>query len=301
MEWLNYHHLYYFWIVSREGGLLKASKKLRLAPSTISTQIHKLEEFLGNKLFKKSGRKLVLTDVGKVVFGYAEEIFSLGREMIDVVKERPVDRPLRMEIGIVDVIPKLVIQKLISPALNLADEVKIICREGRAETLIAQLALHHLDIVLTDAPLQPGTNIQAYSHALGSSGILLFGTETLAIKYGKKWPSSLDGAPFLLPTHKSALRLELEHWFEKHQIRPKVVGEFDDSALLKAYGQTGMGIFASPEIIAEEIKNQYNIRAIGRLDGIHEKFYAISVERRLRHPGVMAIIGAARDKLFEQP
>ena len=187
MEWLNYHHLYYFWIVSREGGLLKASKKLRLAPSTISTQIHKLEEFLGNKLFKKSGRKLVLTDVGKVVFGYAEEIFSLGREMIDVVKERPVDRPLRMEIGIVDVIPKLVIQKLISPALNLADEVKIICREGRAETLIAQLALHHLDIVLTDAPLQPGTNIQAYSHALGSSGILLFGTETLAIKYGKKW------------------------------------------------------------------------------------------------------------------
>jgi LysR family transcriptional activator of nhaA len=298
MEWLNYHHLYYFWSVASDESISRASERLHLAPSTISAQVTKLEEMLGGKLFHRVGRNLELTEMGQIVFRYADEIFSIGREMMDTVRGRPVSGPLRLIVGIVDALPKLVVRKLLEPALQLPEQIHLVCREGKENQLLAELSVHSLDIVLTDTPVKPGLSVKAYSHLLGECGVSFFAVDPLAAKLRKDFPRSLDGVPMLLPSPMSALRGSLDQWFDSIDIRPQVTCEFDDQALLKVFGQAGDGVFAAPSVIEEEVQQQHNVKVVGRSDAIREKFYAISVERIVKHPAVAAIQKAAYDSIF---
>lgn len=295
MEWLNYHHFLYFWLVAREGGLLPASRVLRLAHPTISGQIKQLENALGEQLFDRSGRKLELTEVGKVAYRYADEIFRLGQEFLDVLRDRPTGRPIRLVVGVTDSMPKLVVRWLLTPVLDSSEPVQIVCKEDHHDRLLAELALHNLDVVLAEAPVPPGRNIRAFSHRLGESGVTFFATEALARRFRRGFPASLDGAPFLLPTEGGSFRRALEQWFAAHDVRPKVVAEFEDSALLKVFGQDGLGLFAAPTVVAKPIGNKYGVRVVGRTDEITEQYYAISVERRLKNPGVAVICGSGGD------
>lgn len=298
MEWLNYHHLFYFWTVVREGSITGAGKQLRLAPSTISAQLSRLEEILGNKLFLRTGRKLELTELGRVVHRYADEIFSLGRELVDTVRGRAAAGPLHLKIGVVDVMPKRVARKLLEPALSLSEPLRLVCREGKIDPLIAALSVHDLDMVLADAPARPGSGFRVFNHLLGECGVTFFAAKKLARSLKAGFPKSLNGAPVLLPTEMTALRSALDSWFESTGVQPVIRGEFDDSDLLKVFGQEGDGVFASPTVIESEVQQQYRVEVIGRSTAVRERFYAISVERILKHPAVVAISNAARDRLF---
>jgi LysR family transcriptional activator of nhaA len=298
MDWLNYHHLYYFWMIMREKSLTAASSKLRLAPSTVSSQLARLEEALGGKLFQRLGRNLEPTDLGRLTYRYADEIFTLGRELLDTVRGRPTIGPLSLKVGIVDVLPKLVARRLLEPAIRMPQQVRLICHEGKEENLLASLALHNLDVVLSDTPIRSGLSIKAFSHLLGECGISFFGVEKLARAFGPNFPHSLDQAPMLLPMQMTSLRGSLNQWFGSLGIHPAIIGEFDDSALLMVFGQDGEGVFAAPSVIEEEILNQYQVRIIGRTNEVRERFYAISVERIIRHPAVMAISETAIQKVF---
>jgi LysR family transcriptional activator of nhaA len=298
MEWVNYHHLLYFWLVAREGSLGRASAELRLAQSTVSKQIHLFEDAIGHALFAKSGRRLVLTESGRVVFRYAEEIFSLGREMLDTLADRPVGRPLRVTVGLADVVPKVLVERVLEPALHLGIPVRLVCREDKPERLLVDLASHELDVILTDAPSSAHVKVRTFNHLLGESDITFFGRAELAAKYRRGFPASLDGAPTLLPTENTVLRRSLEQWFEATGVRPNVVGEFEDSALLKTFGLQGAGVFAAPSILAQEVERQYQVRAIGRVAEIRERLYAVTVERRIKHPAVVAICDAARTRVY---
>jgi LysR family transcriptional activator of nhaA len=293
MEWINYHHLLYFWLVSREGSLARASAELRLAQSTVSKQIHQLESMLGHSLFSKKGRRLVLTESGRVVFRYADEIFGLGREMLDTLRDRPIGKPGRITVGVADIVPKLVAEHVLATVLRLAEPMRLTCREDKPDRLLADLALHELDVILTDAPASPHVKIRAFSHLLGASGISFFGSQKLAAKYHRGFPASLHGAPVLLPTENTVMRRSLEQWFESQNIRPVVVGEFEDSALLKVFGLRGIGLFPAASVISKEIEAQYHVRPIGRVPGVSERLYAITVERRIKHPAVAAICHSA--------
>lgn len=298
LDWLNYHHLLYFWMVAREGGISPASKKLHLAQPTLSNQIRKLEKAIGTSLFDRIGRSLVLTDTGQTVFRYADEIFALGRELTDTLKGLPGKDTVQLTVGVPDVLPKLVVYELLKPALNLQDKVQLVCYEGKLNDLLAELALHRLDIVLADSPLTPATHVKAFNHLLGESGVTIFAKASLAQKYRRGFPESLHGAPMLLPTHNTTLRRALEQWFDENDVRPLVVHEFEDSAVMKVFGQHGEGLFASPTAIEDEICRQYRVRPVGHLEEVTERFYAISVERRLKHPAVVKISEAARTTLF---
>lgn len=298
MEWVNYHHLLYFWVVAREGGLVPAGKVLRLSHPTLSAQIHTLEGQLGEKLFVKVGRKLALTDVGRVVYRYADEIFTLGREMVDTVKGRATGQPLRLDVGIADVVPKLVVRRLLQPALSLPEPVRLVCYEESHERLLADLALHTLDIVISDAPVPTGSAVRAFNHLLGETGVTFFGTRSLVHTYKRGFPRSLDGAPMLLPLENLTLRRALNQWFDRNDIKPRVVSEFEDSALLKVFGADGVGLFVAPTVVADEVSAQYGVEVLGRVDEVRERFYAISVERRLKNPAVVAISDAARHEMF---
>jgi LysR family transcriptional regulator, transcriptional activator of nhaA len=298
MAWLNYHHLHYFWMVACEGSIARASVQLNLAQPTISGQIHALEAELGEKLFTRVGRHLVLTEVGRLVFRYADEIFTLGRELLDALHDRPSGRPLRLVVGVADVLPKLIAYRLLEPALHLPTPVQIICREGKLERLLADLALYELDVVLSDAPSGSPHKIRAFDHWLGECGVSLFGTSALAATYGPGFPASLDGAPVLLPTDNTMLRRAFEQWCNTTRIRPRVMGEFEDSALLMAFGQTSLGIFAAPTMIEAEVQQQYGVEVLGRLGEVRERFYAIALERKLKHPAIIALSEAARQTLF---
>lgn len=297
MEWLNYHHLLYFWLTAKEGGVTEAAAELRLAQSTVSAQIRQLEHVLDERLFRRDGRRLVLTDVGRTVYRYAEEIFGLGRELLDVVKDRPTGRPLRFNVGIADQVPKLIAHRLLAPALALDVPVRLVCHEGKTAELLGELATHQLDVVLTDAPLGAGTSVRAFNHLLGETGVTIYGTAERVRTVRRRFPRSLAGAPLLLPTEGTTLRRTLDQWFSTHEIRPDVVAEFDDSALLKVFGQGGLGLFPGPTALEREIRRQYGVVVAGRLDDVRERFYAISVERRLKHPAVIAISEAARTTL----
>ncbi len=297
MEWLNYHHLRYFWAAAREGSVTRASEKLHISQPAVSAQIRTLEQALGEKLFARSGRSLALTEAGSVVYRYAEEIFGLGTELMETLKGRPTGRPARLAVGITNVIPKLIAYRLLEPALKLAEPVRVECREDRPERLLAELATHGLDLVLADAPAAPTVRVRAYSHLLGECGVSIFGVERLAKAHRRGFPRSLDGAPLLLPTVDSTLRRLLDQWFEAQGIRPRIVGEFEDSALLKVFGQSGAGLFAAPSAIETDVRRRYGVQAVGRV-GLRERFYAITVERRLKHPAVVAISEAARHELF---
>ena len=297
MEWLNYHHLLYFWLVAKEGSLARAGAALRLAPSTVSGQIRALESALGERLFVRSGRRLVLTEIGRVTFRYAQDIFGLGAELQDVLKGRSTGRPLRLLVGVADVVPKRVARKLLAPALGLPDPVRLMCREDKPERLLAALAVHDLDLVIADAPVNASTRIRAFSHLLAECGVVFCAAPKLAAAHRRGFPGSLNGAPLLLPTEGSTLRRSLDQWFALHQIQPRIAGEFDDSALLKVFGQAGTGIFPVPALIADEVQREYQVRRVGRVDRVRERFYAISIDRKLKHPAVIAISEAARRKL----
>jgi LysR family transcriptional activator of nhaA len=298
MEWLNYHHLLYFWAVAREGSVTRASEQLHLAQPTVSGQLKALEEALGEKLFERTGRRLVLTDVGRVVFRYADEIFSLGRELQDTLRGRPTGRPLRFTVGVADAVPKLVAYRLLLPALSLPEPVHVVCREDKPERLLAELSVHSLDLVISDAPVGAEVKVKAYSHLLGETPVAFFGTEALASAHRRGFPGSLDGAPVLLPTEGSSLRRALDQWFDTEGLRPRVVGEIEDGALLNVFGQAGMGLFAAPVAIEAEVRAQFGVKVVGRVDAVKERFYALSAERKLKHPAVVAISQAARQKLF---
>lgn len=298
MQSLNYHHLHYFWVVAREGGLVAAARALHVSHPTISAQIHALEGELGERLFVKVGRKLVLSEMGRVVYRYAEEIFSLGREMLDTVEGRASGQPLRLAVGIADVVPKVVVRRMLQPALTLEQPVRILCHEGPYERLLADLALHTLDLVIADAPVPPGSNVRAFNHLLGETGVTVFAAPRLLQRHRGTFPRALDGAPFLLPLENVPLRRSLVQWFERHGLGPRVVAEFADSALLAQFGAEGLGFFPGPSVMESEITRQYGVHVAGHAPEIKERFYAISIERRLKNPAVVAICEAARQELF---
>jgi LysR family transcriptional activator of nhaA len=298
MEWLNYHHLLYFWTVAREGSVSRASKVLLLAQPTVSGQLRSLEEALGQKLFERVGRSLVLTDVGRVVYRYADEIFGLGRELLDTVKGRGTGKALTLTIGIADQVPKLIAHRLLEPARRLAEPVALVCHEDKPERLLASLALHELDIVFSDAPAGNATRVRAFSHLLGDTAITFFAAPALAAKARRGFPKSLETLPVLLPTRNTTLRRSLDAYFEAAGVRPRVVGEFEDSALLKVFGGAGEGCFPAPTVIAKEVARQFGVRTVGEASGVSERFYALSVERKIKHPAVLAITKAARERLF---
>jgi LysR family transcriptional regulator, transcriptional activator of nhaA len=299
MEWMNYHHLLYFWTVVREGSISKASEKLRISSPAISAQLRSLEENFGEKLLKRSGRNLVLTEMGRTVFSYAEDIFALGRELMDTVRNRPTGRPMRLDIGVVDVLPKLIAQWLIEPALKLREPVRIVCREATSEQLISRLATLELDLVLSDTPINPNLKVRAFNHLLGQCAVTFVAMPNLASKCKGRFPGCLDRMPMLLPTDNMDLRRSLDQWFETHNIRPDVVGEFEDYALLRAFGQASSGIFPVPSVFEKQLKQQDSLRRVGRTEEVHSRFYAISAERKLKHPAVVAICDTARRELFD--
>jgi LysR family transcriptional activator of nhaA len=301
MEWLNYHHLLYFWTVARTGGVARAADELRLAQPTISGQVHELEQRLGRKLFARAGRGLVLTEVGQVVYRYADEIFSLGRELTEALRGAPQGRPLRLVVGISDALAKLVAHRILAPALALPQPVRIVCHEDKPERLVMELSSHRLDLVLADAPLGGAVRVRAFNHLLGSCGVTVFAAPAMAARYRRRFPRSLDGAPWLLPLETSAMRRSLEQWFEASRIRPAIVGEFQDSALMNTFGQEGAGVFAAPSAIEREVRALYRAAVVGRIDSAVERFYAISVERKLKHPAVVAVCETARAELFGAP
>lgn len=300
MNWLNYHHLQYFWAVSQEGSVAKASEKLHVTPATISIQLRDLEKQLGVKLFRKAGRGLVLTEMGTAVQSYANDIFATGQELLDMVHGRPGEGPILFRVGIKDVMPKLIAYQLLEPTLQTAEEIRVACHEGDVSRLIADLAIHKLDVVLSDTPIDPSMKVKAYSHLLGESDVVLVGTKELAKKVRKDFPDSLNSTPILLPMKDTVLRRSLDIWFDENQIRPQIRGEFEDSAMMKIMGKAGVGVFPVTAIISEEVQAMYRVELIAKVPGVTERFYALSVERKIKHPAVLAISEVARKKLQYQ-
>lgn len=300
MEWLNYHHLLYFWVVAREGSIVKATEVLNLTQPTISAQIQSLEESLGEKLFDRVGRRLILTEAGRTAYRYAEEIFGLGRELRDTLRGRPTGRPSRFRVGVADVVSKLIAYRILRPAFELAEPVEIVLREDHPQDLLAQLAVHELDLVIADAPIAAGLKVRAFHHLLGESGVSFFAVPKLAAALKKDFPRSLEGAPVLLPAVATELRRGLDLWLDRLDLRPRVVGEFDDSALMKVFGHAGIGAFPASTVIEKEICEQHGVKVVGRVDEIRERYYAISSERKLTHPAVVAITEGARSSVFAE-
>ncbi len=298
MRHLNYNHLLYFWTVAREGSIAKASKVLHLTPQTISGQLKLLEDAIGGTLFSRVGRGLALTETGKMVADYAGEIFNTGAELAQRVRGRQSGKPEHLHVGIVDSIPKLIAHRILEPAFSGDTPIQLNCQEAALEYLLADLAVHKLDMVISDRPLPPGLNIKAYTHPLGMSRIGIFAHRQLAGRYRKNFPCSLHNAPFLLPSNSSVLRRSLDDWFEAGGISLQIVAECEDSALLKAFGAAGAGVYPAPMAIASEVERMYQSRLIGEVDGLVESYYAISPERKLKHPSVVTITEAARSDLF---
>lgn len=295
---INYKHLHYFWVVAKAGGIARASERLHLTPQTISGQLSLLEENLGKALFNRVGRNLELTDNGRLVLSYADEIFSLGGELEAMVRTLPSGRPLVFKVGVADVVPKSIAYRLLAPALQLPGPVRIVCREGAIDALLIELAVHRVDLVIADGPIPPGVNVRGFNHPLGDCDITFFAVPALARKIGKDFPRNLNDVPLLLPGEMTVVRSRLMQWFDELHIHPRIAGEFDDSALMKAFGQAGAGVFIAPTPIAEEVEKQYGVVTIGRANAVHEQFYAISVERKISHPAVSAITQAAREWLI---
>ncbi len=299
MDSLNYHHLHYFWLVAREGSIARAATELELSRPTISTQIRQLEASMGRKLFERSGRNLVLTEFGQTIFHYADEIFSIGRELREVVRGDAGGRPERLVVGTPEVLPKLVTHQLLKPAFELSEPTQVVCHEGALDDLLAELAVHRLDVVLSDTPLGSTTHVRGFNHLLGECGVSFFAGPDLARKYRRRFPQSLNDAPVLVPMSRTSLRRELERWLDTEDIHPRIVGEFDDTALMKVFGQDGFGIFPAPSSIEKDVCTQYNVRLVGHVEAVRERYYAITVNRKLKHPAVVAICEAARGEMFE--
>jgi LysR family transcriptional activator of nhaA len=297
MQWLNYHHLYYFWSVAHEGSVTAAADKLQLSRPTVTSQLRTLETSLGNKLFRQTGRRLTLTEFGSTVLAYADDIFATGQELQRTVRGVQGDSQ-RLIIGVPDEMPKLIVFRLLQPAFNLPERPRIVCREGKRDDLLADLAVHRLDLVLSDAPLDASSSVKAFNHKLGECGVTFFARPDRAKKLKRNFPLSLTGQPMLLPTPSTTMRRLIDRWLDEREIHPLITAEFEDSALMKVFGQAGGGVFPSPSVIDSEVKRQYGVQAIGCVESLRERFFAISVERKLKHPAILAITTAARDKLF---
>jgi len=295
---INYKHLHYFWVVAKEGGIARASERLHITPQTISGQLSLLEESLGESLFTRTGRNLELSEAGRLAMSYADEIFTLGSELEDVLRNIPDGRPLVFKVGVTDVVPKSIAYRLLAPALQLPEPVRIVCHENNFDALLAELALHRIDLVIADSAIPQGVNVRGFNHQLGECGISFFAIPELADRFRKGFPQSLNGAPLLLPGEMTVTQSRLLKWLDKLHIHPHIVGEFDDSALMKAFGQAGIGIFIAPSPITAEVEKQYGVVVIGKTDAVREQFYAISVERKISHPAVAAITQTAREWLF---
>src|SRR3954471_8884653 len=289
MKWLNYNHLHYFWVVAREGGVVRASEELLVSQPTISNQLKELEASLGHKLFDRVGRGLRLSEAGRVAFNYANEIFSLGQEMLNAPEHQPAGRVMRLAAGVVDVIPKPVARQLLAPATKLEQPVRLVCREDKSDRLLADLAARRIDLVLSDAPIGTAVQVEGFNHLLGESGVSFFADAELAARYRPGFPRSLNGAPLLLPSDHTQVRRSLNAWFDAKRIHPVVAGEFDDSALMFWFGRTGHGVFPAPTVIEADIRREMGLELVGRLRDVRERFYAITLEEKPKHPAVVAI------------
>ncbi len=298
MPSLNMKHLRYFWAVATHGSIARASKVLHLTPQTISGQLRELEEQIGAKLFSKSGRGLAMTETGRTVFTYADEIFRLTAELQDVVAGQPVGAALRLDVGIAMVVPKLLAYRVLAPVLAMPEPMRLVCHEAPLVDLLADLSVHKLDLVLADSPVNPALNIRAYNHALGESGISFFAAPKLVARLHGEFPESLHGAPMLMPTGSSALRRALDQWFDRKGVAPRMVAEFEDRALMKAFGEAGAGVFTTPTTVEDDVRRKYGVEVIARTEDVRERYYAISAERHIRHPAVATITESARNDLF---
>jgi LysR family transcriptional activator of nhaA len=299
VDFLNYHHLRYFWAVAREGSLRKAAEKMRVSQPTISAQLAALESVLGEKLFRRSPRGLSLTETGQQAFSYAKEIFALGEEFLHSVKQRPSARPLRVHIGIADSLPKLVSHDLVKPVFSLEQPIQVACIGGKTADLLAQLAVYRLDIVLANEPAPSSFHVKVFNHRLGECAVTFCAAPPLAARLTRRFPQSLDQAPVLLPT-ASPLRRSLENWFQTRRLHPRLIAEYDDSTLLKVAAVDGLGFFGLPSLAASEAVNRFGFKVIGYAAQCREQFYAISAERKLTHPAVLAITASARTQLFSR-
>ncbi|NUU37726.1 transcriptional activator NhaR [Pseudomonas sp. C2B4] len=295
---LNYRQLHYFWVVAKTGSIVRACEQLNLTPQTISGQISLLEQTYGIELFRRVGRQLELTEAGRQTLPYAEQMFQLGGELELMLRAQPNEQQILFRVGVADVVPKSIVYRLIAPTMELSEPLRITCREDKLERLLADLAIQRLDLVISDSPMPSHLDIKGYSQKLGECGISFFATAELAARYGQDFPRSLHGAPLLIPGPETVVRSRLQRWFAEQQIQPQIVGEFDDSALMQAFGQSGSGIFIGPSVIADEVRRQYGVEVIGQTDAVSESFYAISVERKVKHPGIVAITEGARRELF---
>ena len=298
MRHLNYSHLHYFWTVAREGSISKASKLLHITPQTISGQLKLLEESIGEPLFQRAGRGLHLTEMGEVVNLYADEIFTLGSELAQRVQSKSINAHAKLSVGILNSIPKLIAFRTIAPALELDESIKVVCQEGEFEKLLADLAIHKLDLIISDRQVPTGLNVKAYNHKLGNSQIGFFAQKSIAAKYIKNFPQSLNNAPVLLPGRDNQVRRDLDDWFDEVNVKPDIVAEVDDSALIKAFGEAGIGLFPAPKAVATAIEHMYHTKLVGTLDSVSETYYTISPERKIKHPGVLKITEEARSRLF---
>jgi LysR family transcriptional activator of nhaA len=298
MEFLNYHHLRYFWMVAKEGGLRKAAEKLHVSQPTISAQIADLEEMLAEELFQRNGRHLALTDTGQEVLSYAEEIFSLGQDLISSIKQRPTLRPLRVHLGVAEAVPKLVAYRIIEPIFRLPQAVQLACWETKVSDMLEDLVAHRLDVVLTDQPASSGVPGNVFNHLLQESGIIICAERRLAAKLRRGFPKSLDQAPALLPMSNSGLRRTLEKWFHDVGVRPQLVGELENPAFARTLASHGLGFMAIPTLVAKESVSQLRLHTVGKAGDCRQQFYAITAERRRSHPAVQAII--SRAKAFEK-
>ena len=295
---LNFKHLHYFYAVAKAGAVNRAAEKLHLTPQTLSGQLTQFEERLGVALFRRAGRRLELTETGWLALSYAEELFQVSAELEEVLRGNQEERSLPFRVGIADVVPKSIAHHLLAPTLTLPEPVRLVCREDRLDRLLAELAIHRLDMVLADRPMPPGMDVKGYSHPLGECGVAFFATPDMAARLGEGFPQNLDGAPLLIPGEDSALRAPLMRWLERQGVRPRVVGEFDDSALMKAFGQAGAGVFTAPVASGLDVAGQYGVVKLGETKEIKERFFIISVERRLVHPAVLAVREGARGGVF---
>ena len=299
MDWLNYHHLFYFWLTVKTGTVSAAAESLHLARPTVAAQIKELEKSVGRKLFEKQGRGLVLTEFGKQVHQYAEEIFALGHELREFIKTGQHGNRQRFVVGLPDVVPKHVAFELLKPALHMKNRPRTVCFEGKLNQLLADLALHKLDLVISDSPAPPTLEFKVYNHKLGECGMSMLATPDLAKKYKRNFPNSLTDAPCLMPTDHTAVRRSLDIWMDDNDLFPDIVAEFEDSALLKVFGQAGEGIFPVPTAIEGLVKRQYGVHLVGRIPEVLDKFYAISAEKRVHHEATLLVVKQARNKLFE--
>ena len=301
MTAINFKHLRYFWMVAKAGSIARASAQLHLSPQSVSGQLTTLENALGVQLFQRAGRNLELTEMGRRTLSYADQIFTLGDELVDMLSDPQAQRVLVFKVGIADAVPKSVAYRLVAPALRLEEPVRLVCREGPLDSLLAELAVNRLDMVIADRAMPAGVNVRAFNHFLGESGLSAFATPDLAATLTGEFPACLDNAPFLLPGAEVAFRPGLMQWFDEQRVRPRVIGEFDDSALLKAFGQAGSGVFVAPTAIADFVCKQYGVQTLGTIDSVREQIYAITTQRRITHPAIIAVSQVAREEVFGKP